>query len=711
MFSNPGWLDDFLRTIFSGLDNVGYFFVEGIFNVFFTIVNADLFSGDIINTFYTRIQLILGILMIFRISITLLQMIVNPDMFKDKQKGAGSIVKRIVVVLVLLSMIVPLENIPEDNNPLNDQIRSNGILFGFLYQFQDSVIRDNVLGKLILGSNVDSIPEGGSSDIANMSDVGAVVSSTVAKAFIKPTLKSDAPDEINTQEDYQANIACPGEDGGDVGARPYFSENLLRANTLVNHVNDTCQSNGEEVYVFDYTILGGLISSIIMTIIIIGFTLDIAVRAIKLAILRLIAPVPIISYISPGQEKDGAFGNWVKTLTSTYLSLFIRLAIIYFGAYLIIVISEGGFSIWQSSTSFSTSLLASIFIIIGILVFMKQAPKFFQDMLGIKGDGKLFSGIGTMLGAGIAGLGAIGAFNASRQASRLADEMRAREDPNYNPNSVLNRGKHVFAGLAGGVLGAKAGMGAALSAKDHVGSAAFAAIAKRNASVLSAGRSGGTFLGALGSSGRQMFTGESTYDALDAGWKAREQQIKDAELILKQNQDNNAHRKRIMDRAKSKAVDSEKTSGSYGGITGNYRDYHSAYTAAIQQGVGVRTNAAGQKYFDFHGQNVLLDQAQSIDVGLLDANTANFYERALADRNFDASITADRDAYIAATGQDLEATYDGADGLKAAFGTNANINNAESDRLNRERAEINNQRQGYHAQRSQANAQRFRNGK
>lgn len=272
-------------------------------------------------------------------------------------------------------------------------------------------------------------------------------------------------------------------------------------------------------------------------------------------------------------------------------------------------------------------------------------------------------------------------------------------------------GKHAFAGLTGGVLGAGAGMSAALSAKNHAGSAAFAAISKRNASVLSAGRSGGTFLGALGSDARQLFTGESAYDALDSRWKAREQQIKDAELILKQNQDNNAHRKKIMDRAKSKAVDSERTSGTYSGITGNYRDYHSVYTAAIQQGVGVYENAARQKVFSFRGQEVLLDQAQSIDIGLLDANTANYYEQVVAGSISDGSITADRDAYRTATGQDLEATYNGADGLKAAFGNQASINTAESDRLNRERADINNQRQGYRAQRSQANAQRFRKGK
>lgn len=698
-WGDPGIFSNFFRWFFSLLDGIGYFFLGGIFNVFFTIANAQFFQGDVINTFYTRIQMILGIFMIFRISITLLQIIVNPDVFKDKQKGAGSIVMRIAVMLVLLTLIVPIEGISEsDPNPLNQQIRTNGILFGFLNQVQNTVVQDNVLGKLILGYNVDE--DGSNLQLNGLDSVGDVLTAEIAHAFITPTLNDDADaNVVITSENYEEVTACPTDIAPSLNP-------AVTSGALLDHINDTCMGDDGETYAFEYIGFGGLVCSIVMTIIVIGFTLDIAVRAIKLALLRLIAPIPIISYISPGQEKDGAFGNWVKTLTSTYLSLFIRLIIIYFGIYLIILLRNGELVTWIDS-----SVLANIFIIIGILVFMKEAPKFFQDMLGIKGDGKLFSGIGTMLGAGIAGLGAIGAFSASRSASRLADEMRAREDPNYNPNSILNRGKHAFAGLVGGVLGAKAGMGAALSAKDHAGSAAFAAISKRNASVLSAGRSGGTFFGAVGSSARQMFTGESTYDALDAGWKAREQQIKDAELILRQNQDNNAHRKSIMDRAKSKAVDSTKTSGSYGGITGNYRDYHSVYTAAIQQGVGVRTNDAGQKVFDFHGQEVSLDQAQSIDIGLLDANTANFYEQALADRDFDASITADRDAYITATGQDLEATYDGPDGLKAAYGTNANINNAESDRLNRERADVNNQRQGYHAQRSQANAQRFKNGK
>ena len=89
--------------------------------------------------------------------------------------------------------------------------------------------------------------------------------------------------------------------------------NQVTSGALLDHVNVTCKpEGGKEVYAFSYTGFGGVVCAIVMTIIIIGFTLDIAVRAIKLAILRLIAPVPIISYISPGQEKDGAFGNKKK---------------------------------------------------------------------------------------------------------------------------------------------------------------------------------------------------------------------------------------------------------------------------------------------------------------------------------------------------------------------------------------------------------------
>ena len=499
-WNDPGFIADFIRGFFAVLDSIGYFFLGGIFNIFFAIANANIFQGDLINTFYSRVQMILGILMIFRLSITLLQIILNPDLFKDNQKGAASLIKRIAIMLVLLSLIVPIDIPDTDGNPLNEQFRSNGILFGFLYQFQNSVVEDNILGKLILGSNTESTGSNeGGTQLPGMENVGDVITADIAKAFITPTL-NDGFDDI-TEDNFEDAAAC-----SDV-VTPYFNSELT-SGTLLDHINDTCNANGE-VYAFNYTGFGGIIVSIVMTIIVIGFTLDVAVRAIKLAVLRLIAPVPIISYISPGQEKDGAFGNWVKTLTSTYLSLFIRLIIIYFGIYLIIILRENELVSWAHTSNALTTALANIFIIIGILVFMKDAPKFFQDMLGIKSDGKLFSGIGTMLGAAALTGGLVGSVATGVRAGwEEGAEFRDKSEKGTRGRMLRNIATGATAGLAGltsGLGGAFVGAKALATTDKNVPSSVMSAMQKRNA--MRASHS--TALGRLSSEAYGMFTGRT----------------------------------------------------------------------------------------------------------------------------------------------------------------------------------------------------------
>ncbi len=490
-WGEPGIISNFLRAFFSILDSIGYFFLGGIFNVFFDIANAQFFQGDVINTFYTRIQMILGIFMIFRISITLLQIIVNPDVFKDKQKGAGSIVMRIAVMLVLLTLIVPIDGISEDDpNPLNQQIRTNGILFGFLNQVQNTVVQDNVLGKLILGYNVEDST--GNLELGGTESVGDVLTAEIAHAFITPTLNEDSGYTEVTIDNYNDAAACPTETSPSLNP-------MVTSKALLNHVNDTCDFKGEEIYAFEYIGFGGVVCAIVMTIIVIGFTLDVAVRAIKLALLRLIAPIPIISYISPGQEKDGAFGNWVKTLTSTYLSLFIRLIIIYFGIYLIILLRNGELVTWIDS-----SVLANIFVIIGILVFMKEAPKFFQDMLGIKGDGKLFSGIGTMLGAAALTGGLAGSISsAARTGYAEGQEM--------GHGRVRSTLRGVGAGIGGFLGGTYLGGKALLSNDKKQASAVRAAMQK---GIVRRG-SGSTFFGRAKEGVYSMLTGSSLADKYD----------------------------------------------------------------------------------------------------------------------------------------------------------------------------------------------------
>ena len=467
------------------LDSIGYFFLSGIFNVFFAVANAQFLQGGVINTFYARIQMILGIFMIFRLSIILLQIIINPDMFKDKNKGAGSIVMRVAVMLVLLTLIIPIDGISEnDPSELNQQIRSNGILFGFLNQVQNTVVQDNVLGKLILGYNVDE--DESNLQLNGLNSVGDVLTAEIAHAFITPTLNADVDDNVViTSENYQEVTACPDDIAPSLNP-------AVTAGALLEHINDTCMADGE-TYAFSYIGFGGVVCAIVMTIIVIGFTLDVAVRAIKLALLRLIAPIPIISYISPGQEKDGAFGNWVKTLTSTYISLFIRLIIIYFGIYLIILLRNGELVEWVDS-----SVLANIFVIIGILVFMKEAPKFFQDMLGLKGDGKLFSGIGTMLGAAALTGGLAGSFATGARAAWQENKMAGR--PTW-----MGVGGAITSGLASSIGGALVGVKSLATADKKAPSSVMSAMQKRNA--MRAAHS--TALGRMSSNAYGMFTGRT----------------------------------------------------------------------------------------------------------------------------------------------------------------------------------------------------------
>lgn len=560
--NNPGWFAEFFRSLFAALDAVGYWLLEGIYDVFFTVSNAEILSGNTMNDLYGRLQLIFGVFMIFKLSLTILNIIINPDNYKDKQKGAGSIVVRVAVMLIMLTLVIPIDIPNPDGNPLNDKINQNGILFGFLYQFQESVIQENVLGKLILGSNVES-----SSDINSMADMGGLMALQVAKAFMTPTLINEDTEIANQNSFTEENTACFSELENDI----HYFNNSVKPSYLLEHINDTCDNSeaGGEVFAMQYTFLGGFIFSIVMGIIVLGFTVDVAVRAIKLAILRIIAPVPIITYITPGAEKDGAFGNWVKTLISTYIDLFIRLAVISFGAYVIVKLmdSDGGLNVVQNSTNWFTSSLATIFVIIGILVFMKQAPKFFKDMLGLKGDSSLFGGVGAALGGAALIGGLAGSFATNARASwGEGAEFRDKAQSKLGliGRSALTGLGAIGSGFAGGVGGAFAGGKAIMTNDKKVPSSVMAAMQKRNA--LRSSHS--TFPGRVSSSAFDMFTGMSLAE--------RDQQVLDL------------NKEAAEAAAKLKSVEEEEAIkfGDYGtytlrnGVTGNFN--YSDLQAAMQ---------------------------------------------------------------------------------------------------------------------------------
>ncbi len=428
--TNQTWYFDILRSAVAMIDSIGYALLAFVYKIFYVVANSTIITGDVVKTFYSRIQLILGILMVFKLSMTILTIIINPDSVKDQKSGPGKIVIRVVMSLFMLTLVVPISIPDAKSGSINQYINDHGILFGYLYKFQDSMMKENIIGKLVLGTTVDASDNNG--DINNLSDVGGSMAATVVRAFMRPnrtdpndnskpycyTSKEEAAKYGDTYDENEPcpNVLCPEEVYNSGYTRNRSADDLL------NYVNETC----EDRYAFVYTPILGLLTSGIMAFIIVGFIIDIAIRSIKLAILRLVAPIPIISYIDPKSEKDGAFGNWTKTLISTYIDLFLRLAIVYFAALLVQIVASGGIDIISSSGDIVVDTLSVVAIIIGILFFAKQAPKFFKDMLGLKGtmgnvglSGMLGGAAMAIGGGGLSGfaLGAMQGMNTSAEAT------------------------------------------------------------------------------------------------------------------------------------------------------------------------------------------------------------------------------------------------------------------------------------------------------
>ena len=116
-------INDLLRSVFALLDRVAYWLLGIMYEILFNVASADIFSNATIKNFYGRIQLILGVFMIFKLAVTIIQGIINPDTFTDKKSGFGNIITRIVtaIIIYILQKLVRL-NLPGIGKFINDII-------------------------------------------------------------------------------------------------------------------------------------------------------------------------------------------------------------------------------------------------------------------------------------------------------------------------------------------------------------------------------------------------------------------------------------------------------------------------------------------------------------------------------------------------------------------------------------------------------------
>lgn len=687
-------MTDTFRNIFTSLDGAAFWLLSIMYQIFFNVASADLFSNDTIMKFYGRIQLVLGVFMIFQLALTILKGIVNPDNFFKGDKGGGGIITRVAIALILLTVLVPIST--PGSNEFEKQVNNNGLLFGTLYSLQHRLLSNNTVGRLILGTNEADYVSSSSEDSEDSLEVAAnSFTSTIMKAFYRINLipKEERKQHEAGKDDavFNDNRVC--KDWDDELLAAYLDPNAT-PDTIKSMALLTCEGedvgliqglvgavnprlSGTEYYYLAYIAIIPFIVAIVFCFILLSFTVDIAVRAIKIAVLRLIAPIPIISYIDPNGSKDSSLNSWVKALVSTYIDLFIRLAAIYFVIFLIQNMLNKGFV--MNKYDGPIGIISTILIWIGLFVFAKQAPKFIKDILGMKGEsGKLFGGWGDLVGVvsgaaagGTAVAGAIGSGATNFRAARAeGKELYGGEDgTDKKILRALRTGASTVAGVGGGLYtGVKAA-----TAKDASPKTVIAAQQQRNASRASHSTAQGRLLEDL----QSQFTGQSR--AINAN-KTLEATDKSVKLIgeLKTETD-----KEGLKSGSGAVIKADWLSGAFNpnmvGKKFNYQQLYDAYSRADSDGAFVAYDTEGNAWnanrSDF--KSTFFDQLKNEQIrnwvsGAADstASGGKTYEEFMGSDGKGGSIQRDLDAELAKAHESVRETFRSGD--LSTYGTAQN---------------------------------------
>lgn len=366
-----------LRFIFAWLDKIVAWAINLIYDLLIKISDITVFNDSIIQTLGSRISIILGIVMLFKVSFSLVNYALNPDSFSDKEKGAGKLVTNIIVMLVMLVSV--------------------NFIFKQAFYLQGKVIENNVLENIIFGV--------GSRKVDNK-NAGNEMAFYIYSAFMKPNedsilkerckyiysgLNSFVDESGNTVDVNNENIECLTklQDATNMRIMTNFSDAINEHNSQKLLDYDLIMAEQNSEFLFDYIPIISTVCGIIVFLVLIQFCIDIAIRSVKLGFLQLIAPIPIISYIDPKSGKSGVFSKWLKVCVSTYLDLFVRLLALFFAIFVVTALlnnSMVSISTGQPVT-FWDEPFVKVAIILGTLLFAKQMPQLISDITGIKVNG------------------------------------------------------------------------------------------------------------------------------------------------------------------------------------------------------------------------------------------------------------------------------------------------------------------------------------
>ncbi|MBO4245616.1 MAG: hypothetical protein J5892_02600 [Bacilli bacterium] len=446
------------------IDSIIYWLIARCFSFIIDVAATDFLLTDLVNQIINRTYIIVGVFALFLVSYALIKGLFDPDSAFKGKNSVTATVKNLLLAIVLVALMPTI--------------------FQYMYRFQSIVVNNNIIGSIVMGNDAaitvhydDPESDGYITDEITIEDIGYEnyiklagnkVAFTALNSFLYTDdefqdLKLEAGEVIGTwisPKTSQFGIALNiksrigmiisqlGEKTfNDVRNRATLNGDFLSVNGLA-YVLSTGFNKDSEHQVAYFPLVSTL-CGIVMLVLIVGFCVNIVIRVFNLFLLELISPIASFSLIIPNSK---VFDNWFKEVLKEYLDVFIRLAT--FNLMLLFFTNYNAIVGNVASVASSSFQILNIFFIIGLLIFINEAPKIMKDIFGIKESKKikdrLFTGaVASTLGAaaGFAGGLVAGGVNVGRA---LGDKT-----PDLKPTS---RAWNVLNGAGSGfVSGSKAG--------------------------------------------------------------------------------------------------------------------------------------------------------------------------------------------------------------------------------------------------------------
>lgn len=306
-FGSNSFITEALSLIFIRfIDYCVYSLLAYTYNIYVGLTKLDLFGGNneaakaLYNNFSSQIYRTIAIVMIFIFAYRLLLYIMDPDGSKMPSVKTSKFIKGILLSVVLV-IVAP-------------------VIFKYMGMFQFHVVSEDTIPNIILDTNATNINPG--KQLAMITLMGFYHPyETTYNTFVDAGDATECSQIIKTVNDNDITERWSERMMEWCESEGYAPTELLEDDELRKAIGDDDSASGVEYFWVICTACG-----VIVIYFILMYAIAVGTRAVRLGVLQLIAPIPILMRMFDKKYFDPWFGEIKKT----YLELFVRIAIIAF---------------------------------------------------------------------------------------------------------------------------------------------------------------------------------------------------------------------------------------------------------------------------------------------------------------------------------------------------------------------------------------------